>query len=141
MKTSARNQFPGRIQQITIGAVNAEVILNIGGEDSLAAIITKTSVEQLGLAPGVEAYAMVKASWVILTTDDTVQTSARNRLCGIVSRCVEGAVNGEVILELPGGQSVVAIITNDSIRTLGLKNGMRACALIKSSHIILAVHD
>jgi molybdate transport system regulatory protein len=68
-----------------------------------------------------------------------MQTSARNRLCGTVVRCQEGAVNGEVILELAGGKTVAAIVTNDSIDALGLKVGVRACALIKASHIILAV--
>lgn len=141
MKTSARNQFLGTVVKATRGAVNSEVILDIGGGDSLAAIITNTSLDNLGLAPGVEAYALVKAPWVIVTTDEGMKTSARNRLCGVVSRCVEGAVNGEVIIDLPGGKSVAAIITNDSIQSLGLKEGVRACALIKASHIILAVNS
>ena len=48
-------------------------------------------------------------------------------------------MNREVVIELPGGKLVVAIITNDSIRSLGLKIGVKACALIKASHIILAI--
>ncbi|MGE5153562.1 MAG: TOBE domain-containing protein [Bdellovibrio bacteriovorus] len=138
MKTSARNQFMGRVSRVTRGAVNSEVILDIGG-GSLAAIITNESVDALGLAHGVEAYALIKAPWVIVTTDETLKTSARNRLCGVVSRCVEGAVNGEVIIDLPGGKSVAAIVTKESIHSLGLQVGARACALIKASHIILAV--
>lgn len=139
MKTSARNQFLGSVTKLTRGAVNSEVILDIGGGDSLAAIITNESADNLALAPGVEAYALIKAPWVIVTTDESMKTSARNRLCGVVARCVEGAVNGEVIIDLPGGKSVAAIVTNDSIKNLGLKEGVRACALIKASHIILAV--
>lgn len=140
MQTSARNQFLGKVKTVKPGAVNAEVILNIGGGDELAAIITMDSVEHLGLKPGMDAYALVKAPWVILTTDEGLKTSARNRLCGTVARCQEGAVNGEVIVELPGGKTVAAIVTNDSIQSLGLKVGVRACALIKASHIILAVN-
>lgn len=138
MQTSARNQFLGQVKAVKKGAINAEVILDIGGGDELAAIITHDSVEHLDLKPGVEAYALIKASWVILTTDDNLKTSARNRLCGSVVRCQEGAVNSEVILELPGGKTVAAIVTNDSIQSLGIKAGVRACALIKASHIILA---
>ncbi len=44
-----------------------------------------------------------------------------------------------MVIELDGGKSVAAIITNESIKSLGLKEGVRACALIKASHIILAV--
>ena len=140
MKTSARNQFLGKIKKLTKGAVNAEIILDIGGGDSLAAIITNESVDNLALAVGVEAYALIKAPWVIVTTDEGMRTSARNRLCGVISRCIEGAVNGEVIIDLPGGKSVAAIITNESIHSLGIKVGVRACALIKASHIILAIN-
>lgn len=139
MKTSARNQFVGRVARVTPGAVNSEVVLDIGGGTELVAVVTRESADNLGLAPGVEAHALVKAPWVILTTDDGLRTSARNRLCGTVVRCVEGAVNAEVVLELAGGKTIAAIVTNDSIKSLGLAVGSRACALIKASHIILAV--
>jgi molybdate transport system regulatory protein len=140
MQTSARNQFLGKVKSVKHGPINAEVILDLGGGDELAAVITHDSVEHLDLKPGAEAYALIKAPWVILTTaDDGLKTSARNRLCGSVVRCQEGAVSGEVVIELPGGKLVAAIVTNDSIQSLGLKVGVRACALIKASHIILAV--
>lgn len=139
MKTSARNQFLGRVKSLTKGAINSEVVLDIGGGDEIAAIITNDSAAQLQLKPGIEAYALIKAPWVIVTTDETVRISARNRLCGTVVRCQEGAVNGEVVIELPGGKLVVATLTNESIHELGLKEGSRACALIKASHVILAV--
>jgi molybdate transport system regulatory protein len=140
MKTSARNQFMGAVKSIKSGAINAEVVLDIGGGDTLAAVITNESVEHLALKVGSEAYAMIKAPWVIVTTSDGFKTSARNELRGTVVRCQEGAVSGEVIIELSGGKTVAAIVTNDSIKSLGLKEGVKACALIKASHIILAVN-
>ncbi len=140
MKTSARNQFLGKVKSVKHGPISAEVILDIGGGDTLAAVITQDSAEHLGLAEGVEAYALVKAPWVIVTTDEKMKTSARNRLCGTVVRCHEGAINTEVVIELPGGKMVVAMVTSDSVKSLGLKEGVRACALIKASHIILAVN-
>jgi len=139
IKTSARNQFLGKVQSLKQGEINTEVILDIGGGDELVAIITRDSVAHLELAEGTEAYALIKAPWVILTTDTSLKTSARNRLCGVVARCQEGAVNAEVVIELPGGKHLAAIVTNDSTHSLGLREGARVCALIKSSHIILAV--
>ncbi len=139
MKTSARNQFLGTVESIKQGAINAEVVMDIGGGDTLASVITNESVAHLELKVGTEAYALVKAPWVIVTTSEGFKTSARNELHGMVVRCQEGAVNGEVIIELAGGKTVVAIITNDSIKSLGLKEGVKAAALIKASHIILAV--
>jgi molybdate transport system regulatory protein len=140
MKSSARNQFFGTVKSIKLGPINAEVVLDIGGGQALAAVITNESVNHLALNVGSEAYALVKAPWVIVTVADGFRTSARNELRGTVVRCHEGAVNGEVIIELPGGKSVAAIVTNDSIKTLGLKEGVAATALIKSSHVILAVN-
>jgi molybdate transport system regulatory protein len=139
MKTSARNQFLGTVKAVRHGPISAEVTLDIGGGDELIAVITEDSAEHLALVPGTEAYALIKAPWVIVTTDDTLKTSARNRLCGTVVRCQEGAVNAEVVIELPGGKLVVATVTNESVRELALAEGKRACALIKASHIILAV--
>lgn len=140
MKTSARNQFLGTVKSIKLGAINAEVVMEIGGGDMLAAVITNESVNHLGLKIGSGAYALVKAPWVIVTTSEGFKTSARNELHGTVVRCQEGAVNGEVIIEMAGGKSVAAIVTNDSIKSLGLKEGVKACALIKASHVILAVN-
>lgn len=139
MKTSARNQFLGHVTTVKNGAINSEVTLDIGGGDQLTAVITNDSARHLGLAPGAEAYALIKAPWVIVTTDDGMKTSARNKLSGTVVRCQEGAVNAEVVIELPGGKMVVATVTNESVHELGLAEGKRACALIKASHIILAV--
>lgn len=140
MHTSARNEFLGRVAAVKQGAVNDEIVLDLGAGQRLVAIITRESTEHLRLQPGVEAYALIKAPWVILTAADSpFKTSARNRLCGVVSRCQEGAVNAEVVLDLGGGKSLVAIVTNESIKQLGLKPGATACALIKASHIILAV--
>lgn len=138
LKTSARNQFGGRVTRLTKGAVNSEVILDIGGGDQIALIITNKSVDNLELKVGTEAVALIKASNVIVALGQDFKSSARNQLTGVISRCELGAVNGEVIIELPGGKSMVAIITNESIRSLGLKPGDQATALVKASHVILA---
>lgn len=142
MKTSARNALRGTVEDVRHGAVNSEITLRLQGEDCLHAIITKDSAEAMGLVPGKSAWALIKASWVILAApDECVRISARNRLCGTVKRIHEGAVNAEVVLELPGGNTVAAIITEASLEDLGFKVGDAACALIKASHVILGVDD
>ncbi len=142
MKSSARNQFVGQVVKVEKGAVNGEVELDIGDGHRVIAIITNESIEELKLKKGREAYALIKASAPILVLeDDMLRCSARNRLCGTVVSCIEGAVNGEVGIELPGGKRLTTIITNESIRSLGLKEGVAACALVKASSVILAVND
>ncbi len=78
---------------------------------------------------------------MLLSPDENLRISARNRLYGIVRETIPGAVNSEVKLELPGGRILTAIITKESLNELGFAPGQRACALIKASHVILAVND
>lgn len=140
MKSSARNQFFGKVTAIRGGAVNAEVELSLGGEDKIAAIITHESLENLGLKIGSEVWALVKASWVIITTGDSdLKLSVRNRLCGSVTRLTKGQVNSDVVLTLAGGNTVSAIVTNDSVEQMGLQEGAQACAVFKASSVILGV--
>ena len=68
MKVSARNQLAGTVVSVKEGAVNAEVALDVGGV-SITAMITKESVHSLGLAAGGKAYAVIKASDVLVAVD------------------------------------------------------------------------
>jgi molybdate transport system regulatory protein len=141
MRTSARNQFQGRVQMINAGPINTEVILAINEQDRLSAIVTSESVEQLGLSLGSEAYALIKASFILLTPDDErCLTSARNRLCGTLRELRHGPVSSEAIIELVGGKRLTAVITEESALAMGLKSGSPVCALIKASHVILGVN-
>jgi len=69
MKISARNVLKGTIKNITHGAVNSEVVVQLPGGAEVVSIITKTSAENLGLVEGKEVYAVVKASNVMLAVD------------------------------------------------------------------------
>ena len=69
MKLSARNQLGGTIKSVVPGAVNSEVTLEIGNGVDVTAVITSESVERLDLTVGKRAYAIVKASDVLIATD------------------------------------------------------------------------
>lgn len=69
MQLSARNQLSGTVKSVTLGAVNAEVVVELPGGQELVSIITKGAAEGLGLAPGKTVYAVVKASNVMLAAD------------------------------------------------------------------------
>jgi molybdate transport system regulatory protein len=140
MKVSARNAFESTITAIQPGAVNAEVTLQTQGGDTLVAIVTTTSVQSLGLAVGKQAVALVKAPWVMLATSDCgLSFSARNQLRGVVSTLQKGGVNTEVGIQLPGGTEVFSVVTNEAVAELNLSVGQPASAIIKASHVILAV--
>jgi molybdopterin-binding protein len=69
MKISARNTLKGTIKNINLGAVNSEITLEIAPGIEIVSIITKSSVESLGLTEGKEAYAVIKASEVMVAVD------------------------------------------------------------------------
>ena len=69
MKISARNQLKGKVEKVIMGAINAEVIIRTSGGETIVSIVTKESVESLGLVEGKEVYAVVKASNVMVAVD------------------------------------------------------------------------
>lgn len=140
MKTSARNTIAGTVSKITKGAVNSEVHLRTEGGVEIVAIITNPSVDALELKVGAKAFALIKASWVILGTDlHEARISTRNLLCGTVASVSHGAVNGQVQVKLSSGETLTSIITEESLKGLDLKLQDHVCAAIKASSVILAV--
>lgn len=141
MKTSARNALRGRISHIERDGVEAEVGLEIAPGVEITALISARSAEDLGLAVGGEATALIKASMVVLAAGEgpPLRTSARNALAGVVASIETGEIAAEVVLDLTAGKSLTASLTARSVEALGLVIGSPAIALIKAPHVILAV--
>ncbi len=139
MQTSARNQFAGEVITVTHGAVNDEVTLRTADGLEIVAIITHGSATALGLAAGKKAFALVKASSIIVMVDVAKnQVSARNCIAGTVTAVTKGAVNSEVIIGA-GGAQIAAVVTNESAERLGLAAGKAATAIFKASSVIVGV--
>ena len=66
---SARNALKGRVIEVNVGAVNTEVIIELPGGDRVVSVISKQSADNLGLTPGKECYAIIKASNVMVAID------------------------------------------------------------------------
>jgi molybdate transport system regulatory protein len=140
LNVSARNLLGGRVERITPGAVNSLVQLALKGGSALSATITNASVSALDLQVDTPAYAIVKASAVVLGTDlHASRLSSPNLLCGIVTQIIHGPVNTEVDLDLGGGTTLSSVITSGSAGELNLVAGMHACAVFQASDVILGV--
>ena len=137
MKTSARNQLQGTISEIKAGQVNSEIVVDIGSGNVLKAIITNEGKDEMGLKIGDSVYAIVKASFVIVSIDKPGKISTRNVLETTVTEVIEGMVNCELKLAM-GEKTLTAIITEEALADLGIKKGDTVYALIKASSIILA---
>lgn len=141
MLSSARNQFGGRVCRYNAGAVNDEVELEIAGGGRIVATITRVSARSLGVRVGTPVTALIKASWIVLAQPGAPAFSAANQLAGTVRSVKGGAVNAEVSVSLPGGQTLVAIVSRNSVRELGLRSGRPAVALFNASSVILVRLD
>ena len=140
MRTSARNQFEGEVVELKHGAVNDEITLRTKDGLEVVAVITHGSATSLGLSQGKAAFALVKASSVIVMVDVSgSQVSARNCIAGTVVSVTKGAVNAEVAIAAPNGAQIAAIITNESADRLGLAAGKPATAIFKASSVIVGV--
>lgn len=140
MKISARNIWFGQIVSVDKGCINNVVTIQLKGGDTITSVITDSSATRLGLKPGNELMVMVKASNVLLGNDiDSGKISARNLLRGVTAQIVPGDVNAEVSINLPGGSTVISVITANSTKRLGLKIGDPLCAIIKASDVLLAL--
>ena len=139
MKSSARNQFSGVVAAVHDGAINDEIELEIAPGQRLVSTVTRESRQALKLEVGAKALALVKASSVMLVSDGAgMRFSARNQLAGKVDAVMTGAVNSEVLVRLPGGAVIVAIVTIASVSGMGLRQGDDVTAMFKASSVFLA---
>ncbi len=140
VKVSARNVLYGTVANVSPGTVHVKVTLTLKGGSLLQAIVTRSAAEALELHEGQSVYALIQAGSVVVADDlDGLRISAGNLFEGTVSRLLNGPVNTEVDLEIPGGDTISAVITAESAQHMTLQPGSRACAFFKASHVILGV--
>lgn len=140
MKTSARNVFHCTVAEVRRAPVNVEVVLKVSPVHSIVAVITNESADDLGIAVGREAVALVKASFVMLARPTPGLTlSTPNVIEGTVLERIDGGVNSEIVLDLGGGKTLTSIVTRDGADDLELKVGATACAFFNTSQVIIAV--
>jgi len=137
MRSSARNQFGGTVENVTRGAVNTEVELRLGDSLTIVATITNDSQRNLKLKKNDSATALIKSSWILLSTDVSIATSARNNIIGQVLRLRKGEVNSEIVMDIGNEKTLCAIITNTSAERLSIKKNQTLLALFKASSVIL----
>ncbi|MBU1667395.1 TOBE domain-containing protein [bacterium] len=137
MQISARNQIQGYIKKIEKGRVNAKIVVELGGGNSLVSIITHNAVEALNLQEDDEVTSFFKSNSVFIGVGNNLAISARNQLKGVIERIHLGEVNGEVVVNIGSSNNIVSIITKDAINNMELKEGMEVSAIIKASDVMI----
>jgi molybdate transport system regulatory protein len=137
MQISARNQIIGIVEKITLGAVNAEVLIKMRSGNTLVSIITNTATENLEIKVGDEVIAVIKSSNVLLSTETNLKLSARNTLKGVIESINQGEINSEVVVNVGNEDKIVTVITTNSIKNMNLEIGTKVDAIIKASDIMI----
>lgn len=136
LKSSADNCFNGRVANINEGAVNAMVEIAVSNF-LISASVSKTSLEKMELKIDDNVDVLIKSSDIILSMDDNINLSCRNCFSGIVSAVKNGAVNSEVYINLEENYKLCVMVTNDSVKSLGIAYGTNLKAYCKASSVIL----
>ena len=140
MKTSSRNAYVGKITAIILGGLNDEVELELATGEKVYGQLAHASAERLGLKEGSEAMVLVKATEILLVSDnDDYEICCRNQFTGKVMKLVRGFVNGEVIIQTPSGLELNATVSLEGINRLRVERGAVVTAMFKSSNVMIAV--
>lgn len=137
LRTSARNAFAGTVATVEEGPVACTVGLEIAPAVCLRAVITRSSLVDLGLFPGRRAVALVKAPFVRLAAPGSPGEGAENRIPGRVARIDGDGAVAEVAVTIAAGRTLIAVATRDAAAALAPGAGVDA--LIDPDHVILAV--
>lgn len=136
MQISARNQLLGVVLSIIFEKVNATIHIKLKSGYVMTSVITTGAVENLGLKENDEVIVIFKSSSTLLSMDEKINISARNKLSGVVEKVHLDQINAEVIVDI-GGDLIACIITKDSIEELGVKIGDKATVVVKSSDVMI----
>ena len=139
LTTSARNQFAGRIARLHAGPVHVDVRVRIDADTELAAVVTRTSMDSMRLAEGMDVYALFKAGAVVLGIDPVAPISFENRLCGTVGELQHGVVYSEVSVRLANEKTITAAVNTTVATRMGLQADMPVCAMFNAASVILAL--
>lgn len=138
VKSSAINQLFGQIFEIKTGAIHREIDVKLKGGEHIVASMTNDEFDSLGLKDGDDVLLLIGMSEINIVTDENpYRLSARNSLKGTVIRIQQDGIDAEVFMRLPGGDSIVAMITQGSAESLDLKVGDSVIAVFKSNAVLL----
>lgn len=135
IRTSMRNQLPAVVQSIESTGRIVRVTLLLGGVQPMAARITQESAELLGLAEGMEAIALCKATAVRIDRAAAPRRTRGNQLAGVVQGVARGEDGDEIAVVLEGGLQLVGFAPGGS----GLRARQRVLGTVDEAAVVVAL--
>lgn len=123
---------------MSVGYINGIVTIDVNGTP-VTSTISLSAIHELGLEPGKKAYAVIKATEVMVGLGEHITLSARNQFPGKVLSVEKGAVNSIVRMEALGCNTISATISNAAVEELGLEPGKAALAVIKATSVMVGI--
>ena len=136
MKLSARNKFIGKVTDVTRGAVNGIVKIELSNGQHITSSITLEAIDDLDITVGKEITAVIKSTSVLIGRGQ-LTLSARNKLSGTIIDINRGAVNAIVKVELPSNVVISSSITLEAVDELDLTVGTEVTAVVKASEVLI----
>lgn len=136
MKLSARNKFIGKVTDVTRGAVNGIVKIELSNGQHITSSITLEAIDDLDITVGKEVTAIIKSTSVLIGRGQ-LTLSARNKLSGTIIDINRGAVNAIVKVELPSKVVITSSITLEAVDELDLTVGTEVTAVVKASEVLI----
>ena len=136
MKLSARNKFIGKVTDVTRGAVNGIVKIELSNGQHITSSITLEAIDDLDITVGKEITAIIKSTSVLIGRGH-LTLSARNKLSGTIIDINRGAVNAIVKVELPSNVVITSSITLEAVDELDLTIGTEVTAVVKATEVLI----
>ena len=136
MKLSARNKFIGKVTDVTRGAVNGIVKIELSNGQHITSSITLEAIDDLDITIGKEVTAIIKSTSVLIGRGQ-LTLSARNKLSGTIIDINRGAVNAIVKVELPSNVVITSSITLEAVDELDLTIGTEVTAVVKATEVLI----
>ena len=136
MKLIARNKFIGKVTDVTRGAVNGIVKIELSNGQHITSSITLEAIDDLDITVGKEVTAIIKSTSVLIGRGQ-LTLSARNKLSGTIIDINRGAVNAIVKVELPSNVVISSSITLEAVDELDLTVGTEVTAVVKASEVLI----
>ncbi|MEC4749180.1 TOBE domain-containing protein [Methylomicrobium sp. Wu6] len=144
VKTSTRNQLFGSVTAIdrAEAEVDAQITVRLKGGEQIFVSVGAESLDDLAFGVGADAVLMINSADIMLSIETGHQrVSARNVLFGTVMRIQQDLADSEVIILLPGGEILAAMVTQQSLQNLALAPGMPVWAVFKANAPILGIRS
>ncbi len=137
LRTSARNQLLGVVQNITKSDLGATVILRLLGGQKVEVFVTRRSLEEMDIKKGRELFILLKSSWIELSFEPL--KNEPNSLSCTIKSILKDSKNVEIEVITSGGNSLTLSLSREKFDTLDLKEGDNAWSHFNPSNAILAL--